>query len=45
MSIGLGAASYRGRLHLAFRYCNSALSAAAVERFAGQYLEALEDLG
>jgi NRPS condensation-like uncharacterized protein len=45
MSIGLGAASYRGRLHLAFRFCRSALGAAAVERFSGQYLEALEDLG
>jgi NRPS condensation-like uncharacterized protein len=45
MSLGLGAASYGGRLHLAFRYCHASLSAAAAERFAGRYLEALAELG
>ncbi len=45
MGIALGAASYGGRLHLAFRYGHASLSAAAVERFAGSYLEALDELG
>jgi NRPS condensation-like uncharacterized protein len=45
MGVGLGAACYRGRLHLAFRYCRSAFGPAAIERFAGLYLEGLSDLG